>query len=200
MILRPIWTRDSGTIVYQFSPTKNQVGEFATIDKRLREGYNIVGRELAELDSISNPSEDVVRRINKLLTCSCAEAAIQANMASRGGVYRKIGSSVEQLDLDDLLKVGVRHSEHTRVNDFLNNLTEGLSVNSPRAIIYFQPRGRELAGHTINAELINGEIWLYEAIEGLAVPLNRQVVDGITGVEPFTEISSTRKYFTIFTE
>jgi hypothetical protein len=57
-------------------------------------------------------------------------------------------------------------------------------------------------GHVFNAENINGHIWLFEAHDGVAVPLDSQApgVVGVQGFYPLSPIKTSGSYEVIVTK
>lgn len=193
---------NSGAVVYKFVPKKNYDEALSAIDSRLRNAHQIVGNEydaLIALGKLPEGSDEAIRLL-QLLECSCGDAALQANRAVRGLEFAKIGKNVRQLDFDELVRLsGGRVEDAADASSLVASLGKGLTPDSPHAIVFIQPRGRNLAGHAINVELINGEIWMYEALEGIAVSLSNQP-KGLWGIEPFADLLSTKGFKIIFTE
>ena len=113
---------------------------------------------------------------------------------------------MSQLDFDKLVRLsGGLVEDAADARSLVASLSKRLTPDSPHAIVFIQPRGRTdlaghaLAGHAINVELIDGEIWMYEALTGIAVPLSEQP-EGIWGIEAFANLLETKGFRIIFTE
>ena len=133
-------------------------------------------------------SDDDVFRLRNLRNNSCPTAAIRLDRAAAGQEVDPI-NPLESLPL--LSPRGIMGHVDGNAPMVLpgspSDLHEGLRAllqrPGARAIVVIEQANRK-PGHVFNAENINGKVWLFEAYDGVAVPLDGQPT-GVVSVEGF---------------
>jgi hypothetical protein len=180
-------------VVYRHQPGPVPVDpELAVVNQRLEAMKTILSDEAARLNGLNRasmrPTDPDLTRLDVLRNDSCTTAAIHADRAAAGGpaVSVDLSSPLPQMSARDIMNATNGNAPVTLPGGPAD-LHQGLSValNKPgsRAIVVIE-RADGTPGHAFNAENLGGHIWLFEAHDGVAVPLAGQPA-GVVGVEGF---------------
>jgi hypothetical protein len=160
----------------------------AIVNQRLEAAEIILGQEARRLLSI--PSSSLTRaerlQLRRLLRDSCSQAAIDFERAAAGQAAAPLNLSQQLVQMDGRQVMGLVAGDAPQAvaaNQLNQGLTNILSRPGDRAIVVIDRIGGA-TGHMINAENINGQIWLFESFSGTAAPLNGQVA-GVSAIEAF---------------
>lgn len=179
--------------------------ELAIVNERLEAMKTILTEQADRLHSVNpatlDPEAEAEHNLLMLLLTehSCAEAAIRADRAAFGELAR-------ELDLLTVMQrqprgiMGKINGETPKLlpggpQDLLAGLSTELDKHGSRAVVVLELKPvlvdgvwKEVPGHVFNAENINGNIWIFEAHDGVAVNLSQQPA-GVVGLEAFYSLS-----------
>lgn len=180
--------------------------ELATVNGRLQLARQIVAEEVQRLESIDpaniTPAEQAMLR--NLRNNSCAEAAVQLERAIATGEVNPLdpAGTLRQLNARDLLYAVDNASAappfRGAPGDLPQLLADQLRTPGSRALVVIE-RADGTPGHVLNAENVNGTIWLYEAYSGRAAPVTGQParVAAVEAFYPLGEIAPRGGYSVI---
>ena len=164
----------------------------AVVNQRLQLARQILAEEVRRLEAIDptviTPEEAI--RLDNLRNASCAEAAVRLERAIATGEVNPLDPAgmLRQLSARDLMNILDTEAPITLPGtpaDLAPGLAniEALQTPGARALIVIE-RADGTPGHVLNAENINGTIWLYETYSAQGTPI-AGLPQGVVAIEAF---------------
>ncbi|OWK45791.1 hypothetical protein [Fimbriiglobus ruber] len=196
---------DPRVAVYRHQPGPPPLDpEMAVVNQRLEAMKTILSDEVDRLKTLKDTgkiSKEEYIRLNNIGKHTCAEAAIEAERAAAGHEPRPVDvNNARQLDSREIRRRvdGDASYKYTgNPADLHEELARALPQKESRAIVVIN-RTDTKAGHVFNVENINDRIWLFEAHDGIAIPLHGQPAD-VVGVQALYPLGNIGGYDVIIT-